>query len=251
MTQLFGDVIASLGQHCHLGAGQDEQFACFGPAGVSVRPGGGKSGRRFFADRPSVIVGFGLQPSHLGGGPFSQDPGSALGLVQSPLAALEPGLCRQVSLGDDALCMRPSLLSGGRGVLFGRIKNGIRLRPQPLGLGRRLGHCSSCTQGDAGDDVLKLSAASREMDSVPGVAGQAGPFGLDLGRRQKGSDGVLGPEHVFGRVTQDSICILGRGIARGGDLSGGGRSQLSDLCPCVVALFHRSGTRCGGRCAGR
>jgi hypothetical protein len=145
VTELFGDVIASLGQHCHLCARKNEQVACFGPAGISVRPGGSKGGRRVFADRPSVIVGFGLQPSHLGGGAFSQNSGSALGLVQSPLAAFEPSLSRQVGLRDDALSMRPSLLSGGCGVSFGRIKNGIRLRPQPLGVGRRLGHCRSRT----------------------------------------------------------------------------------------------------------
>jgi hypothetical protein len=104
-----------------------EQVAGLGPAGVSVGAGRRQGRCRLVADRPAVLVGFALESRHRFRGPLTQQSGPALGLIQSPLAALEGRLRRQVRLGDDSLGVGQGVITCRDGVLFGGFENGARL----------------------------------------------------------------------------------------------------------------------------
>ena len=116
-----------------------EQVTGLGPAGVGVGPGRRQGGRRLVADRPAMLVGFPLEPRHRFRGPLTQQPGSDLGFIQSPLTALEGRVHRQVRLGDDPLGVRQGVIAGRDAVLVGGFENGVRLGAQPLGLGSAIG----------------------------------------------------------------------------------------------------------------
>ena len=244
VAELLGDVVASLSKCPDLGAGLFQECTSLGPHCVGVGSGSRQGCGRLVTNFPAVLVCLRLQTGDLRCGMFAQQLGTAFGLVEAPLCALEPCVSREVGLGDDPLGVGLGPLPRGDGVLLGRRENSTGLGSEPLGLSRGVGHCGSRTQGDAGDDVLELSSAREHAGSRGVVDRQPLLFGPGLGGGQERADCASGPVHVLGGFPQDPVRLGRRGIAQGRSLSGRGGAELGRFCPCLVEHLSSCGMRC-------